>query len=72
MAKLTAWYPGTVKPVRNGVYQRDMPNGNIAFAYWNGMRWFSASREPILAIVNMAESLYDDLPWRGIYRKGGK
>jgi hypothetical protein len=38
--KLTKWYPGHVKPVRKGVYQRLMPDG-LVYARWNGEHWLS-------------------------------
>jgi hypothetical protein len=38
--KLTPWFPDTVKPAREGVYEVEpMSANNRAFAYWNGLRF---------------------------------
>lgn len=36
--QLSLWLPGTMKPVRVGVYRRQYTFG-VRFAYWNGERW---------------------------------
>lgn len=37
---LTPWFPGDVKPVHIGVYQRDFGGvGNLKYAYWDGEYW---------------------------------
>lgn len=36
--KITAWYPGNVKPVRNGWYHV-MLLTNWTCGYWNGKSW---------------------------------
>lgn len=35
----TPWYPGDVKPVRVGVYERLYPGDNAFKDYWGGKRW---------------------------------
>ncbi len=40
---LTDWYPGSIKPVRAGVYQRRC-NGVILYAYFNGHVWSMGSQ----------------------------
>lgn len=69
--KLTPWYPGTVKPVRSGVYQRlyDNGDGSIAkYCYWTGARWKTWHDTPHLAMLVEAISLFQELPWRGVVK----
>lgn len=40
--KVTPWFPGTVKPVRPGVYQR-MLNLEVVYAYFGGKNWYLSS-----------------------------
>ena len=70
--KLTPWYPGDVKPVRVGVYQRDYSGTTFSchrsqYCYWNGRHWgmygttvSSAKR------WSYAVSGWQVLPWRGV------
>jgi hypothetical protein len=38
--KLTDWFPGDVKPVRKGVYQKLCGHGvELGYQYWNGKYW---------------------------------
>lgn len=38
--KLTPWFPGEVKPVRRGVYERFTPTESTpTFQHWNGEFW---------------------------------
>lgn len=40
--ELTPWFRGVLKPVRKGVYKRELiPSGYVGFAYWDGVRWFA-------------------------------
>ncbi len=55
--KMTPWYPGTVKPVRDGYYQRRL-NGKFLLykAYWDGVSWRSTD----------CVGYHQNLPWRGV------
>lgn len=65
-AKLTPWFPGDVKPVRRGVYQRLYTSGT-GWAYWNGDFWgmrgvskyFAKSMKDFYAPIQSHE-------WRGL------
>ena len=38
--KLTPWFPGSVKPVRKGVYMLRSGTGRVVgYQYWNGKHW---------------------------------
>lgn len=67
--KLTPWYPGTVKPVRKGVYQRQYSFGN-PYCYWTGRRWCMCEPNPERAACSTEIiSGFDRLPWRGLTEK---
>jgi hypothetical protein len=76
--KLTDWYPAHVKPVREGVYERDAADSDgRAFAYWDGNRWFSlhwvglsdpktAARAIECARAAVTPSSWPRTAWRGL------
>jgi hypothetical protein len=67
--KLTPWFPGTVKPVRVGVYERIYDAGSFLYCSWNGEYWGPWARTPEEARKRRLEaSLYQDLPWRGVLK----
>ena len=68
--KLTPWFPGTVKPVRVGVYERDYnPSPTSNYCYWNGEEWSTREQTPKKALEEFfVPSLYQDLPWRGVLK----
>lgn len=67
--KRTPWYPGTVKPVREGWYERDYTGtftGAIHLDLWQQIKpgigyWYVD--EPAGQIN---DAWYENLPWRGI------
>jgi len=68
--KLTPWFPGTVKPARPGVYQREFPTF-VLFAEWTGRRWlagrFTARCARVMCVVsNQQPSDPDCTRWRGL------
>lgn len=70
--KLTEWFPGDVKPVRRGVYERDYGGGifgNLGFALWTGSQWKYRSTTPEKACVESIDSLNIRRPWRGLAEK---
>lgn len=56
--QVTSWYPGSIKPVRAGVYERIFSNdGSVFLSYWDGLTWCrEADHQP---------SLYQQIKWRG-------
>ena len=68
--KTTPWFPGDVKPVRAGVYERPHPDSQVpVFSYWNGSFWcaYSPSIEHAVRCgLNCIGSLSQDLEWRGL------
>ena len=68
--KLTLWYHGTVKPVREGVYERDYgiaSRRDLLYSYWNGKFWGVWATTPFGAVtLKKRLSAYQNLPWRGV------
>lgn len=68
--KLTDWYPGDVKPVRVGVYERnfDRPDGERWYSFWDGKHWRFGHFAKHWAEQYKDEKLSFEqrLPWRGI------
>jgi hypothetical protein len=67
--KLTKWFDGSVKPVRDGVYERDYGAG--VHAYWrfeNGFWRFGAIDSLGDQFIYSADRKSDSqkLPWRGL------
>ena len=68
--KLAPWFPGTVKPVHIGVYERDYnPSNPRAYCYWDGTSWFTWRSTPKDAFTcRSAPSRWQNLPWRGVLK----
>jgi hypothetical protein len=72
--KLTPWYPGEIKPVREGVYQRLYPylskkEGAIVYCYYEDEKWKSAALSAEKASLSQNKefaSLYQNYNWRGL------
>lgn len=66
----TPWYPPEVKPVRVGVYERDMLHtGNGRFSFWTGKFWGGWGMTPEIAERNKKFcSSMQDQSWRGLKR----
>ena len=57
MAEMTPWFPGTVPPARDGVYELYPVPGIVCnYAKFQRGRWFSASRTPAEAMYEPIES----------------
>lgn len=70
MSQKTAWYPGTVKPARSGVYQRLLPIDSLFYSRWDGRRWMLGHGD--LRHASTYSSLlsnYQSAPWRGLAEK---
>lgn len=71
--KLTPWFPGTVKPVHEGVYQRDYgdPIGT-GFSRFDGRKWFLGFNDPEEAAASTIITTHPNLPWRGLAQDPSK
>jgi hypothetical protein len=72
---LTEWYPGDVKPVRPGVYQRDWGGGIPVFSKWTGSHWKVCCETVNQAAKERRISSFQFIdPWRGLAQdpKGSK
>lgn len=73
----TPWFPGEVRPVRPGVYQRRIPLAKphgrawsverylLVYARWNGKCWLAYGMTAKAAAQNRAVSSFRGCPWRG-------
>lgn len=69
MSDLTPWFPGNVKPVREGVYQRQIPLYGDAYWVWNGARWLNGGyATPTSAKYHSGTSPSSEqcMKWRGL------
>ena len=63
--KLTDWFPGDVKPVRKGVYERNSLTGKYSF--WTGTHWCLGFVSMIQASGSKTGSSCDQkASWRGL------
>jgi hypothetical protein len=65
MPKLTQWYPGTIKPAREGVYQKQLPT-SIVYSRWWGGKWRALAMLADDAARQTQESAFAGRPWRGL------
>lgn len=63
--KLTKWFDGSVKPVRDGVYQRRHFVGKVYSLFSNG-HWCLNQPTTLQASRAYYFSSRQDLPWRGL------
>lgn len=64
--KLTPWYPPEVKPVRVGVYQRNLGEGSPTYSRWNGREWKFSRPTADEADEQTFRSLWQYMDWRGL------
>lgn len=75
VAKLTPWFPPSVKPARVGVYSvvsAALPAKGYSF--WNGERWSAqVDKASAAAKLKCIRAIYQDKLWRGLAKppKGG-
>lgn len=70
--KKTPWFPGTVKPVHVGVYERKYPvfKGHIVLmSYWNGYSWCLGGTDAYTAFLYRQVMVDSEHPWRGLAKK---
>jgi hypothetical protein len=68
-ANLTPWYPGGVKPVHVGVYERQHAKRayQTAYSYWNGQHWCLLAKNIHEALENKTiRSCWQEIDWRGL------
>lgn len=68
--KLTKWFDGSVKPVRDGVYQRTT-DGERGFAYWifkEGFWRYGGFKNAEMCVTEFSDrgALIQNKPWRGL------
>lgn len=68
--KLTPTFPGHIKPVHVGVYQRHYRLGGWRYCYWNGKNWGfpGDSAEDSTTFFFSLISRWQNLPWRGVMK----
>lgn len=69
--QVTPWFGGGTFPARPGLYQRMAPaREEINYACFNPHtgQWFLGDPNPEIARRNVAVSMWQDLPWRGIVK----
>jgi hypothetical protein len=69
--KLTQWFPGEVKPVRMGVYERKWPDGDRVWTIWNGRNWGNSFLSPV-DVRYVCRGIEQSIPWRGLASEDGK
>ena len=65
----TPWYPPSAKPVRVGMYQRDLGSIGIRWSWWNGRYWCGFADRWSHAAHNGRgdfKSAHQDAHWRGV------
>lgn len=65
---LTDWIPCTTPPVREGVYQRDIPSHGAQFAHWDGKKWGLWGRNVEEAMEWSTHHSHFEVRWRGVRR----
>lgn len=63
--KLTKWFDGSVKPVRDGVYQRKYNDWSVYCKFKNG-NWYCAKADAYFAQFTETISDFQNDPWRGL------
>ena len=65
--KLTQWFPGYVKPVHVGVYERRLRfKTDVYYSRWDGEKWCTLCDTVDEAAHKIFDSAYQNLPWRGV------
>lgn len=65
----TEWFPGKVKPVRPGVYERHIRTIGVRWSHWDGFRWGGFAGRYKQALENRRfPSGHQNERWRGLAR----
>ena len=73
--KKTQWFPGEVKPVRDGVYEKtfNVKGRWQVYSRWRDNRWHRFCSTPYAAYKDEERSRHqNDLPWRGLAQDPNK
>ena len=65
--KLTQWFPGDVKPVHIGVYERRLTK-YLYYSRWDGEKWYYLRDTVDEAASQIIDSAHQNLPWRGVLK----
>lgn len=71
---LTPWFPGNIKPIHTGVYQRNYGKSqikeleDITYCLWDGENWKVWGFTVEDASLEVWKSSMQNLPWRGILK----
>jgi len=67
--KQTQWYPGTIKPVRVGVYKQ-RNDARVGYQFWDLKRWHAWCETPEQAALatTIAHDSFQNDPWRGLQK----
>jgi hypothetical protein len=69
----TPWFPGNVRPVRVGVYERRQPSKwcSTQYSYWDGQHWGGSHSMPSDAYDygRHSASLMQSVAWRGLTKE---
>lgn len=69
--KLTPWFDGNVKPVREGVYERIIMLGTLKYSYFKNGTWYSQAEAKSTAVFfskNNDPSICQQRPRRGVIK----
>ena len=64
--KLTPWFKGGVKPVRDGVYERDYGGRPYFLCLFKDGEWMCYGDDVADAISVREPSMFQSEPWRGL------
>lgn len=59
-------FPGHVKPVRVGVYKRNVMGSRSGYSMWTGWEWRHLRGTVQDAAGERVDSLFQSLPWYGL------
>jgi hypothetical protein len=67
MWNYTEWYPGNIKPVRDGIYEVRSDVFDPAYAWFNvsAVEW-GAPRESVESAKTAVKAIIQDRAWRGL------
>lgn len=68
--QLTPWFPGDLKPVRVGVYERKYDTTQTAYCHFDGQNWRFGTTSLHFASDAASKRLSNaqNLPWRGVMK----
>lgn len=69
MSKLTPWFSGSVKPSRDGVYERDHISWGLCYSRFYNGSWRFPAATPEQAAEQSSDSGRQREPWRGLAAK---